>query len=73
MPALWITHDSRTAELVKSLHLPHITQETFSEVQSPQQLIEYISYTDFFKNYPNLFKNYIEYLTENHINFQYKV
>ena len=73
VPALWITHDSRTAELVKSLHLPHITQETFSEVQSPQQLIEYISYTDFFKNYPNLFKNYIEYLTENHINFQYKV
>ena len=67
VPALWITHDSRTSELTKTLHLPSITQQTFSRIRTAQELLEYVDYSDFIKHYPNMRNNYKQFLEENHL------
>lgn len=68
IPALWITHDSRTAELIQALYLPHITQEKFMhEIKNPEQLLGYCDYSHFYQNYPALLTNYIDFLKENYL------
>lgn len=73
VPALWITHDSRTAELTAFLHLPNITMKRFSTVKRLDELLQYCDYTDLKKNYYGLCKNYVDYLTENKLNHRYKL
>lgn len=67
VPALWITHDSRTSELTQSLHLPQIDQKKFGRIRHPEKLLEYVDYSDFIKYYPKMLCNYKEFLEENHI------
>mgnify|MGYP000947256172 CR=1 FL=1 len=67
VPALWITHDSRTKELTEFLHLPHISIEEFKNYDSIEDLKCICDYSDFYLNYKSLCKNYISYLDENHI------
>ena len=68
VPALWITHDSRTTELVHTLNLPFITRDNFVEdIVMPERLLEYCDYSKFYDQYPKLLLNYKKFLTENHI------
>lgn len=71
VPALWITHDSRTKELVKFLHLPHITIEEFKNIENMEQLCKMCDYTDFYNNYFGMCANYVSFLNENGISHKY--
>lgn len=72
VPALWIAHDSRTTELVKTLHLPYITIEKFAEIKNAEELLDYCDYSDMYKSYRSLCNNYVEFLEENHISHRFK-
>lgn len=61
VPALWITHDSRTAELTDFLHLPSIDLETAHHL-SPVELRKLYDPTDFFDHVHSLFSNFADYL-----------
>lgn len=65
VPALWITHDRRTAELIQTLHLPSIDFEQFESMNTMEEMLDYCDYSDYEKNYEGLHKNYVEFLEEN--------
>ena len=46
VPALWITHDSRTEELTNYLHLSSIKLSEAIKAKNLEELIEYCDYTD---------------------------
>ncbi len=71
IPALWITHDSRTEELTDTLHLPHISIEQAIKYRTPKKLIPYCDYTEFYKAWPKLVHEYVSFLEENHINHKF--
>ena len=73
IPALWVVHDSRTKELVKSLHLPHIDYNQLNESKNVQKLMEYCDYSEFYKEYPHLRQNYIHFLNENKLNHNFSM
>lgn len=73
IPSLWITHDSRTSELVDTLKLPHISLSEFSEIKNTEQLIERCDYTEFYKAYGELTKEYVKFLDENGISHKFTV
>lgn len=61
VPALWVTHDARTQELVDFLHLPSIPLEQAANME-PQELEEFCSYDDFMDNIASRFENFNDYL-----------
>ncbi|AXG12798.1 polysaccharide pyruvyl transferase family protein [Intrasporangium calvum] len=61
-PALWVTHDSRTRELTKALHLPALSQQDFDALD-PREIGDAIDYTDFFDHIGALFAKFNEYLS----------
>lgn len=65
VPALWITHDRRTTELIQTLHLPSIDFKQFERMKSMEEMLDYCDYRDYEKNYADLHKNYVEFLEEN--------
>lgn len=65
VPALWVIHDMRTAELVNTLHLPHITSATMAGLTEPEQLLRFCDYSEYEKHYEGLYLNYQDFLTEN--------
>ena len=67
VPALWIVHDIRTRELVKTLHLPHIDYERLAGIQYPEELPVYCDYSDYEMNYKVLHDRYVDFLKENHL------
>lgn len=73
IPALWITHDSRTSELVNTLHLPNINYAQFKNISSLEELISYCNYSEFKKNYRTLSENYVQFLNENGIDHKFKI
>ena len=73
VPALWITHDSRTSELVNTLHLPSIDYSTFKKVTSVEELAQYCDYNAFVNEYRKLTENYVQFLNENHLAHKFKV
>lgn len=73
VPALWITHDSRTIELVNTLHLPSINYEQLEQVKCVEELVEFCNYDDFNKNYRRLTKNYVAFLNENGLSHRFKL
>lgn len=73
VPALWIVHDSRTKELVKTLHLPSIDIKEFAELKYPQDMLPYCDYRDMYDNYHKLCLNYVEFLEENHISHKFRI
>lgn len=72
VPALWITHDSRTNELVRTLHLPSISYEQLETVKSVEELVEFCDYDDFNKNYKKMVQNYVQFLEENGLSHKFK-
>jgi hypothetical protein len=73
IPALWIVHDSRTRELAEVLCLPHIDRKTFECVTTPDELLKYCDYSDFYANYNKMRLNYIEYLEENGLRHKFNI
>lgn len=63
-PALWVTHDARTRELVDFMNLPHVDVES-PVLRDPEATLDYISYEKFFDNLGSLFAGFNEYLTAN--------
>lgn len=60
-PARWITHDSRTKELTRTLHLPNISLSEAVET-STEELIARTDYTELFDNLRGMFENFNGYL-----------
>lgn len=73
IPALWITHDSRTRELTSYMHLPSIDATEISKVNKLEELLEYCDYTELKKNYKALSIKYVEYLNENNLSHRYLI
>ena len=73
IPALWITHDSRTSELVNTLHLPSIDYKQFEKIRDLEELVSYCDYSQFKKNYRVLSRNYVQFLNENKINHNFSI
>lgn len=73
VPALWIVHDSRTVELARTLHVPHITTEQFEKIKNPEELLEYCNYEHMYANYKQLCFNYVDFLEENHISHRFAI
>jgi len=67
IPALWITHDSRTQEFMDVFSLPHIKMEEMANIFNINQLIERCDYSKFYKKYPEMLKEYKKYLDENNL------
>lgn len=73
IPALWVVHDSRTAELVETLCLPSITYDLLEKVRRPERLLGYCNYERFYQNYFRLTEEYVRFLDENHIRHHFKL
>lgn len=73
IPALWITHDSRTEELVKTLHLPHISCEKYESLTSIEDMLELCNYDDFYSNYQSMEKEYVKFLEENQLSHHFQI
>jgi hypothetical protein len=63
-PALWVTHDARTRELVDFFHLPSLPEEACADME-PAEIIRSIDYDDFLDNIEGLFANFNSYLGAN--------
>ncbi len=73
IPALWIVHDSRTEELVKTLKLPYVDMKEFENINYIEELVEKCDYTETYKNYKGLLKEYIIFLEENGIKHRFQI
>lgn len=70
IPALWVTHDSRTQELVDTFSFPYIKETDMLEITDIDQLVERCDYEKFYNKYPKLLSNYKAYLRENSLSIQ---
>lgn len=73
IPAVWITHDTRTRELTKFLHLPRISIDEFEKIKYIEELFEICDYSGIKSQYKCLLSNYIRYLEENNISHRFKL
>ena len=67
IPSLWIAHDSRTRELTETLKLPTIDCDDLPRYKYIEEFLEKCDYSDMYKNYGRLYKEYVTYLNENGI------
>lgn len=68
-PATWITHDSRTRELVDFLHLPSVTLEESASMKAEEFRHE-ANYDDMFNHVDSLFDNWAEYLAAHNLPYK---
>lgn len=61
IPALWVTHDSRTEEFTRYLRLPAISKEEAASLD-PAGLRGKIDYSEMYRALPELFGRFNEYL-----------
>lgn len=73
IPALWITHDSRTRGLTDLLCLPHIDLKSFASVKHLEELVDRCNLAETERQYPNLCRNYVSFLDENGISHKFHV
>lgn len=62
-PGLWLTHDSRTAELTRTLHLPAITVSEAAKMTTGE-IEASADFDPMFEALPTLFSTFNEYLSE---------
>ena len=67
IPTLWVVHDMRTAELIKTLHLPFINYEQLNKIKYPQELLDYCDYREYETHYNGLYVQYMNFLSENNL------
>lgn len=73
VPSLWITHDSRTKELVDFLHLSNLSLDNFIKIKYIEELFEYCDFSELRKNYKHMCIDYASYLNENGIENYYNI
>lgn len=66
-PALWLTHDARTRELVEFMHLPHVdvNADALQDTTDAAGLTRLMDYEAFFDHLPRLHNNFNHYLESN--------
>jgi len=69
VPALIITHDSRTQELCEFLNIPFIKDEDFSEEMTVSQLYEMADYSKFNKEYSQKYANILSFLEKKTVRY----
>ncbi|WP_165490186.1 polysaccharide pyruvyl transferase family protein [Propioniciclava sinopodophylli] len=62
VPAMWITHDSRTAEMAEFLHLPHMHLDQATQM-TPEEIRHAYDPTEFFDNIHSKFDNFSSFLS----------
>lgn len=73
IPALWIRHDARTAEMIEAMKLPWISPEELLKMKSLEELIEKCSYSALFeREYIKMSEGYIKFLEENGVEHTFK-
>ncbi|MGP9734867.1 polysaccharide pyruvyl transferase family protein [Brachybacterium sp. AOP42-C2-15] len=60
-PGLWLTHDSRTAELTRTLHLPALTVSDAASMTT-EEIENSVDFDPMFEALPKLFETFNEYL-----------
>lgn len=73
IPTLWIIHDMRTSELVKTLHLPGITCEKILNLKSLEDVLQYCDYREMLHYEKIMYRKYIEFLDHNHLENYYNL
>lgn len=68
IPSLWVVHDSRTRELTETLKLPSVDYDDLPKYKYMEELVEKCDYSEMYKNYGRLYREYVTYLDENNIN-----
>lgn len=68
-PATWVTHDTRTRELVNFLRLPSVELEHAAQ-WTPAQFRKAAQYTEMFENLDYLFDNWAEYMAKSNLPYQ---
>jgi hypothetical protein len=71
VPAVVITHDSRTRELCEFAAIPHVSVEETASVD-PQSLYDAANYDLFEERYNALARKYVEFLNENGVSHKLK-
>lgn len=70
VPAIWLTHDSRTRELCEYMNLPHCEIEKVTQMKECGELLEIQNYgSEFRKQYEKNFDSYIQFLNENKLQY----
>ncbi|MEV8144215.1 polysaccharide pyruvyl transferase family protein [Specibacter sp. NPDC078709] len=64
VPALWLTHDARTRELVEFANLPSMALEDIGQIE-PEDIHKAIDFEPFFDSIGGKFESFNYYLTEN--------
>lgn len=64
VPALWLTHDARTVELVNYFKLPHLSLDEIGN-HSLADLTQLVNYDSFFNNLPYVLDRFNYYLNQN--------
>lgn len=68
VPSIWITHDTRTRELVNFLNLPNISIENIISLSIEDIVSKYSTYIQNFNTkYSFLYDNYISFLNKNNL------
>lgn len=67
IPTLWIVHDMRTLELVRTLKLPYLNyySDGWERIRYMEDLLQFCDYSEVYKNYNKMRKEYHEFLEEN--------
>lgn len=65
IPAVWVTHDNRTRELINFLRLPTFMMSGDIDVR---KIYDEADYSEFNAAYPALYRNYRDFLSKNGIN-----
>jgi hypothetical protein len=71
VPSLWITHDSRTQELVRTLRLPFISSQEFQQLRHVEELLQFCDYSMFYSHFSKMSKKYVQFLEENNLNHKF--
>jgi hypothetical protein len=66
VPAVVLTHDSRTKELCEFASIPHVSVSDIQELNA-QRLYEQANFELFEERYNTLYRNYTEFLDENDV------
>lgn len=67
IPCLFLTIDSRTKELTDYFNLPSMNVEEFNTVKPLRYYYEEADYTEFNKNYKNVYKKFIDFSKKNNL------
>lgn len=67
IPALFLTHDSRTQEMIQHFKFPSMKMKDFDTSKPIQYYYEKADYSEFNKIYPALLDNFIEFLIGNNL------